>query len=181
MESSKNPYRIGVLTISDSSFRGEREDLSGRTIVELLLAGGLTAEKTAIVPDEEDMIVETLLLWCADGLDLILTTGGTGLYPRDVTPEATKRVVTKEVPGIAEAIRMEGLKETPMAMLSRGLAGIQGSTLIVNMPGSPKAVESAMRVITPVIRHAMDKLKGDATPCHVTKINEAGAIQNERR
>lgn len=160
-------YKIGVLTISDSSFRGERQDLSGRAIVELLLAEGLTVEKTAIVPDEEDMIVETLLLWCADGLDLVLTTGGTGLYARDVTPEATRRVMDREAPGIAEAIRMEGLKETPMAMLSRGLAGIRESTLIINMPGSPKAVESAMRVIMPVIRHAMDKLKGDTTPCHL--------------
>ncbi|MEZ0328439.1 MAG: MogA/MoaB family molybdenum cofactor biosynthesis protein [Dissulfuribacterales bacterium] len=162
-------YKIGVLTISDSSFRKEREDISGKTIINLLTKDGLAADKTAIVPDEADMISETLLLWCADGMNLILTTGGTGLYSRDVTPEATRRIMEREVPGIAEAIRMEGLKETPMAMLSRGLAGVRGSTLIINMPGSPKAVQSAMKVILPVIRHAMDKLQGDATPCHIKR------------
>lgn len=162
-------YKIGVLTISDSSFRGARDDLSGKTIANLLNSHGFAIEKTGIVPDEEDMIAETLLLWCANGLDLILTTGGTGLYTRDVTPEATRRVIEKEVPGIAEAIRMEGLKETPMAMLSRGLAGIRGTTLIINMSGSPKAVESAMQVILPALRHGLNKLKGDATPCHIKK------------
>lgn len=159
-------HRIGVLTISDSSFRGERNDLSGKIMETLLNSHGFAVEKTGIVPDEEDMIAETLLLWCANGLDLILTTGGTGLYSRDVTPEATHKVIDKEVPGIAEAIRMEGLKETPMAMLSRGLAGIRGTTLIINMPGSPKAVEAAIKVILPVLQHGLDKLKGDATPCH---------------
>lgn len=160
-------YKIGILTISDSSFRGEREDISGKAIEELLHAAGLAVEKTAIVPDEEDMIANTLMLWCQEGIDLILTTGGTGLYPRDVTPEATRRVIEKEVPGIAEAIRMEGLKETPMAMLSRAIAGVRGNTLIINMPGSPKAVTSAMNIIMPVLRHALNKLHGDSTPCHV--------------
>jgi len=153
--------RAGILTISDRSARGERTDASGPAIAEFLfarLAGEAVA--TAIVPDEVEAIRETLVDW-ADrlGLDLILTTGGTGFAPRDVTPEATRAVLQREAPGIPEALRAASLKITPHAMLSRAVAGIRGRTLIVNMPGNPKAVRENLEVLIPILPHALAVLQ----------------------
>lgn len=153
---------VGILTVSDRSYRGEREDLSG-PLIRQLVTGRLEAEVKleAVVPDERNVIADTLVVWCDEvGLDLILTTGGTGFAPRDVTPEATKDVIEKEVPGLAEAMRAEGLKATPHAMLSRAVAGIRGGSLIVNLPGSPKAVREGLEVILPAIPHGIEILKG---------------------
>lgn len=153
---------VGILTVSDRSYRGEREDLSG-PLIRQLVTGRLEAEVKleAVVPDERNIIAGTLVVWCDEvGLDLILTTGGTGFAPRDVTPEATKDVIEKEVPGLAEAMRAEGLRATPHAMLSRAVAGIRGGSLIVNLPGSPKAVREGLEVILPAIPHGIEILKG---------------------
>ncbi|MBI5212926.1 MAG: MogA/MoaB family molybdenum cofactor biosynthesis protein [Nitrospirae bacterium] len=154
---------IAVLTLSDKGSKGEREDKSGPAIAEMLKGIG-EVKYYDILPDERDLIKNKLLEY-ADKVDLILTTGGTGLSPRDVTPEATLSVIDREIPGIAEAMRMEGLKKTDRAMLSRAVAGVKGQTLIINMPGSPKAVREHMEVILNVIPHAIDKIKGDATEC----------------
>jgi molybdenum cofactor synthesis domain-containing protein len=148
--------RVGVLTISDRSAQGEAEDVSGPLI------GSLLQQRTSwsvvnqqVVPDEIGRIEATLRGWCAEGLDLILTTGGTGFAPRDVTPEATRRVIEREAPGIAEALRAESLKITRHAMLSRGVAGMTAQTLIINLPGSPKAVKESLDILLPVLPHAL--------------------------
>lgn len=158
--------RVGIITISDKGSRGEREDLSGKEIERLIRT--LPAEIVAyeIIPDEQDEI-ERLLKDFADekGLDLILTTGGTGVAPRDVTPEATRAVIEKELPGMAEAMRAESLKKTPHAMISRAVAGIRGQTLIINLPGSPKAVRENLAVVLPAIEHTISKIKGDPSEC----------------
>ena len=144
--------RGGVVTISDACARGEREDASGAALRELL---GTVADvvESRIIPDDRARIEETLRELAGMGLDLVLTTGGTGLGPRDVTPEATLAVVDRLVPGLAEAMRQESLRKTPHAMLSRGVAGARGRTLIVNMPGSPRAVWECFAVIGPVLAH----------------------------
>ncbi|HAK89796.1 MAG: molybdenum cofactor biosynthesis protein [Nitrospirae bacterium GWC2_46_6] len=154
---------IAVLTLSDKGSKGEREDKSGPAIAEMLKGIG-EVRHYDILPDERDLIKNKLLEY-ADKVDLILTTGGTGLSPRDVTPEATLDVIDREIPGIAEAMRMEGLKKTDRAMLSRAVAGVKGRTLIINMPGSPKAVKEHMEVILNVIPHAIEKIKGDTGEC----------------
>jgi molybdopterin adenylyltransferase len=153
---------VGILTVSDRSYRGEREDLSGPIIRDLVAERlGAEVKLEAVVPDERSIIAGTLIVWCDEvGLDLVLTTGGTGFAPRDVAPEATKDVIERETPGLAEAMRTEGLKVTPHAMLSRAVAGIRGSTLIVNLPGSPKAVREGLEVILPALLHGMEILKG---------------------
>jgi len=153
--------RAGVLTISDKGARGEREDTSGAAARVLLAEAGVEVVRVAIVPDERDRIADTLREWCADSLDLVLTTGGTGLAPRDVTPEATRAVLDYEVPGIAEALRADGLRRTPFAMLSRAVAGVRGRTLIVNMPGSERAVRENLAVLLPVLPHAIATLRGE--------------------
>ena len=154
-------YTVGVLTISDKGFQGQREDLSGPAIRRLVEQGGGQVARYLVLPDEHAEIARTLATWADEGvLDVVLTTGGTGLSPRDVTPEATKEVVRREVPGIAEALRSESLKKTPMAMLSRGIAGVRGRTLIVNLPGSPKAVAECLEVLLPVLSHAVETLRG---------------------
>jgi molybdenum cofactor synthesis domain-containing protein len=151
---------IGVLTISDGASKGERQDTSGetiRTMVAQLPDAALTAG--AIIPDEADQIAAVLREWSDEKhLKLVLTTGGTGLAPRDVTPEATKAVIERDAPGIAEAMRAISLQYTRMAMLSRGIAGTRGRTLIINLPGSPKAVKECLEYILPVLPHAINLL-----------------------
>ena len=157
---------VGILTISDRGWRGEREDRSGEAIKQVLAALDAHLVKYDIVPDEKDIISQKLVQWADnEGIDLIITTGGTGLSPRDVTPEATLAVVERIVPGFAEAMRAESLKKTPMAVLSRGMAGIRGSSLIINLPGSPKAVRECLDVILPALPHAIEVLKGEAVEC----------------
>jgi molybdenum cofactor synthesis domain-containing protein len=158
------PLRAGILTVSDKGARGEREDTSGAAIRELLGTIGGEVDRYEVVPDEREMIAGRLRAWSDEaGLDLILTTGGTGLGPRDVTPEATLAVIDFPVPGIAEAMRAEGLKHTPMSMLSRAVAGVRGRTLIVNLPGSPRGVRENLRVVLPVLTHAVELLRGEAS------------------
>ena len=160
-------YTAGILTVSDSATRGHRIDESGPVIRCLLEQHGYNVFLRKTVPDEKKEIRKVLIKWIDEASpDLILTTGGTGLTPRDVTPEATKSLIEREVPGIAEAVRIRGLDFTPRAMLSRGVAGVRGKTLIINLPGSPAAVAQGMEVILPVLKHALDKIKGDTTPCH---------------
>jgi molybdopterin adenylyltransferase len=152
--------RFGILTVSDRSARGERPDLSGPALVELVTAQGWKVERAAILADDLAELRKTLSVW-ADGaeLDVILTTGGTGFSPRDVTPEATRLVIERDAPGLAEAMRSESLKVTSHAMLSRALAGIRGKVLIINLPGSPKAAVENLKVILPVLVHAVELLQ----------------------
>ena len=159
-------FSVGILTISDKGWRGEREDLSGPEIRRLISGLPARVEAYEVIPDEEEIILQKLLDY-ADGkkLDLILTTGGTGLSPRDVTPEATRRVLHKEIPGMAEAMRAQAMKITPLAMLSRATAGIRGQSLILNLPGSPQAVRENLAVILPVLKHALEKVQGDPSDC----------------
>ncbi|MCX7788512.1 MAG: molybdopterin-binding protein [Spirochaetes bacterium] len=158
-------YRFAVLTASDKGSRGEREDTSGAFIKRALLPIGDTV-RYQIVPDEEDRIVKEIEELCdVQQVDLILTTGGTGFSPRDVTPEATRRVIQREVPGIPEALRMESMKKTPRAILSRGIAGIRGKTLIINLPGSTKAVEEHLTILFPLLEHALGILTGKEGEC----------------
>jgi len=160
--------RVGILTVSDRAFRGQREDLSGpllRRLVRDRLGAGVVAEE--VVPDEGEAIVACLVSWCDElSLDLILTTGGTGFAPRDVTPEATRQVLEREAPGLQEAMRLEGFRKNPHALLSRGVAGIRGRTLIVNLPGSPKAVQEGLEVILPALPHAVALLRDVAGDDH---------------
>ncbi len=158
--------KVGILTVSDKSSQGEREDLSGKKLKDYIKKLGWCLEQYQIIPDEKEKIVETLLNWCdREKLELILTTGGTGVYPRDVTPEATKEVLTKEVPGISEYIRFISYPHTPFAALSRGVSGIRGQTLIINLPGSPKAIEEIFPYLVEIIKHAISKIKGDSSEC----------------
>jgi len=153
--------RAVVITASDACARGEREDTSGAVLVQLLRELGAEIVDARILSDDLDPLAAVLMEFAdRDDVNLIVTTGGTGLGPRDNTPEATKRVIEREVPGIAEAIRAESLKVTPMAMISRGVCGVRSATLIVNLPGSPKAVKETFAVIAPVLSHAMDLLAG---------------------
>ena len=153
--------RVGILTISDRSARGERSDTSG-PLIQTLISERLNWDIVLvhIVPDDRAIIRDTLIAWCDDlKLNLILTTGGTGFAPRDVTPEATRAVIEREAPGLAEAMRADSLQKTPHAMLSRAVCGIRGITLIVNLPGSPKAVRENLDTILPAIPHAIDLLR----------------------
>lgn len=155
---------IAVLTLSDKGSAGEREDASGLLIQEIMKQIHAEVLYYDILPDEKDLIKEKLLHY-TEKVDLILTTGGTGLSPRDVTPEVTRAVVEREIPGIAEAMRIEGLKKTNRAMLSRAIAGVRGKTLIINLPGSPAAVREGLSAILDVIPHAVEKIKGDPSEC----------------
>ena len=154
--------RFGILTVSDRSSRGERPDLSGPALVEQVEALGWRVVLTDIVPDEVAVLTKILVRWCdSGGMDVILTTGGTGFSPRDVTTEATQSVIDRPAPGLAEAMRNESLKITPHAMLSRGVTGIRGRTLIVNLPGSPKAARENLEFLVPVLPHAVHLLDDD--------------------
>lgn len=158
-------FSIGVLTLSDKGSRGEREDESGRVLRQMVADLG-SVDRYEVIPDDQERIVQTLVRWVdQDRLDLILTTGGTGLTLRDITPQATARVLDYEVPGLAEAMRAASLQKTPHAMLSRALAGMRRTTLIINLPGSPKGVRENLEVVLPALPHALAKLKGDPSDC----------------
>jgi molybdopterin adenylyltransferase len=161
---SEQRIRFGVLTLSDRSARGEREDSSGPALASLIEKEGWPVLKQSLLPDEEPAIREILAAWADGGeLDVILTTGGTGFSPRDITPEATRAVIQREAPGLAEAMRAASLKVTPHAMLSRIVTGIRGRTLIINLPGSPKGAVENLQVILPVLPHAVQLLREDPT------------------
>ena len=159
-------FNAGVITVSDKGSRGEREDRSGQEIVSMLKGIGVNIAHSTIIPDEKDKIRE-ILIDCTDRmkLDLIITTGGTGVSPRDLTPDATLEVIDKEVPGMAEAMRRVSAAITPHAMISRAVVGIRGRSLIVNLPGSPKAVRENLTVILPALKHAVEKIRGDDAEC----------------
>lgn len=157
-------FNSGILTISDKGWRGERSDKSGKVIRDSLSPLNSQVVKYEIIPDEVDVIAGKLAEWADGGnVDVILTTGGTGLGPRDVTPEATLSIVDKEVPGFAEAMRAGTFKVTPFAILSRAVAGVRRKCLIINLPGSPKAVQECLEVILPAVPHAVEIIKGEVT------------------
>ena len=160
-------FGLGILTISTSGFQGEREDTSGQAIKEVLEPQGYQVVRYEIVSDDEDVIASRLAEWAdASDVDLIVTTGGTGLGPRDVTPEACLSIIDKEVPGLAEAMRANTLQFTPMAMLSRSMAGIRGHTLIITLPGSTKGVRECLDVVDHVLSHAMELLRSETVSEH---------------
>jgi molybdopterin adenylyltransferase len=163
-------FTLGVLTSSDMGAEGLREDTSGQAIKEIFLELGFSLARYEVVPDEKEIIAARLAEWADSGeVDLVITTGGTGLGPRDVTPEATQSVIARPVPGISEAMRQAGLRQTPMAMLSRGVSGLRGNCLIVNLPGSPRAVRECLESVVDVIPHALEtltKARVDKHPTH---------------
>jgi molybdopterin adenylyltransferase len=157
-------FSVGILTVSDKGSRGQRHDRSGEVIREVMSTLPSNVVKYDIVPDEKDIIADRLVEWADGGeVDLILTTGGTGLAERDVTPEATLSVIEKGVPGFGEVMRAKSLEKTPMAVLSRATAGVRGKSLIINLPGSPKAVKECLEAVLPAIPHAVDIIKGVIT------------------
>jgi molybdenum cofactor synthesis domain-containing protein len=161
-----NSLTACILTLSDKGSKGEREDISGSVARRLVESIGFNVKFYEILPDEKGQISDKLMEYTdKHGVDLIVTTGGTGLTPRDVTPEATRAVIEREIPGIAEAMRLEGLKSTPNSMLSRGIAGQRGKTLIINLPGNPSAVRDGLKVVLPVLKHAIEKIQGDPSEC----------------
>jgi molybdopterin adenylyltransferase len=157
---------VAILTVSDRGARGERaEDTSAMAIRELMQTLDAQIIAYSVVPDQSEAIEQALIAWADQGVMLVLTTGGTGLAPRDITPEATLRVIEREVPGIPEAMRAASLSHTPFAMLSRMVAGTRGRTLIINLPGSPRGVRENLAVILPALPHAIEKLQGDPSDC----------------
>jgi len=157
--------RVGIITMSDRSSRGEREDLSGPEIRKWAETKGYRVERQEIIPDDFDTIQSKLVELAGDGIELVLTTGGTGFAPRDVTPEATASIIDRPAPGFAEAMRRTSMEITPHAMLSRAVSGIRGRSLIINLPGSPKAVRENLAVIEKAIPHAVELLRGDVRDC----------------
>ena len=157
--------RVGIITVSDKGAKGEREDKSGPLIEEMMRERGFEVIFREIVPDEKEEIKALLLEGVKRGADLVVTTGGTGVSPRDITPEATREVIDRELPGFSEAMRMEGFKRTPHAIISRGVCGVRGRTLIVNLPGSPKGVREGLEVILPAIPHTVEKIRGEGGDC----------------
>jgi molybdenum cofactor synthesis domain-containing protein len=156
--------RIAILTISDACSRGERKDESGEVIAAWATKRGATIAARSLVPDETLDIVRTVSAWCdKDEADLVLTTGGTGLAPRDVTPEATRVILEREAPGIAEELRRHGTESTKYSMISRGVAGTRNRTLVVNLPGSPKGVEDGLKVLDQIVDHAVKLIRDEKT------------------
>jgi len=159
-------FPAGVLTISDKGSQGKRVDESGKTAAGLLQGAGFSVVQTRIVPDDRQQIAGTLAEWVdKDCLSLIVTSGGTGLSPNDVTPQAMKEVIDFEVPGMAEAMRAESFKKTPHAMISRAMVGVRKRCLIINLPGSPGGVRDNLSVVLPALKHALEKLAGDTSDC----------------
>jgi molybdopterin adenylyltransferase len=156
----------GVITVSDKGSRGERDDISGREIIRVLQEMSATVIEYEVIPDEKEIIKQKLTEY-TDGkkLDLVITTGGTGVSPRDLTPDATLEIIEKEIPGMAEVMRRESVAKTPHAMISRAIVGIRGQSLIINLPGSPKGAVENLSFIIPALEHAIDKIKGDETDC----------------
>ena len=152
--------RAAVVTVSDSVFRGQRRDGSGPAVAELLQKNGWTVVDSRVVADDLGVIVATLRELCSHGMEAIFTTGGTGLSPRDVTPEATRKVITREISGLAEHMRREGSRTAPTALLSRAVAGVCGTTIIVNLPGSPQGAVDSLKAVLPVLPHAADVAAG---------------------
>jgi molybdenum cofactor synthesis domain-containing protein len=159
-------FSAGILTISDRASRGKREDQSGKTAAQMLEEEGFSVLRRKIVPDDRRQIVDTLVQWVdSDCLSLIVTSGGTGLSPTDVTPQAMEQVIDYPVPGISESMRAASLKKTPHAMLSRAMAGVRQGCLIINLPGSPGGVKDNLSVVLPALKHALSKLGGDTSEC----------------
>jgi molybdopterin adenylyltransferase len=161
----KMGFKAVVITVSDRGSRGERQDGSGPAVEDILREMGSEIIGRRIIPDDREMIRRTLMEWCDSGTDLIVTTGGTGVSPRDVTPDATREVIDREIPGMAEAMRHQSAAITPHAMISRAIAGIRGRTLIINLPGSPKGARENLAVLRPALHHAIEKIKGDPSEC----------------
>lgn len=158
--------RAAILTISDKGFRGEREDRSGPVLREILHKAGFFIADFEVLPDDQPLLEQRLRHLADEScLDLVVTTGGTGVSPRDVTPDATLAVIDRPVPGMAEAMRANSLAKTPHAMLSRAVAGIRGQTLIINLPGSVKGAQENMEAVLPALDHALDKIQGDPSDC----------------
>jgi molybdenum cofactor synthesis domain-containing protein len=161
-------FTVGILTISDRAARGERVDESGPAARSMLAGGDAQVKESAMVPDERERIAGQLKVWADEvGLDVVLTTGGTGLGPRDVTPEATQDVIERAVPGLGELLRRATFEQSSTSVLSRGLAGVRGHTLIVNLPGSPRAVRECLAVLLPLLPHAVSMLRGGDHETHM--------------
>ena len=159
-------FRVGIITASDKGYKGEREDLSVKVIEEIVQSKGYKVERYTVLPDEENKLYEEMKYMSDElNIDLILTTGGTGFSKRDVTPEATMKAIERLTPGISEAIRYYSLQITPRAMLSRATSGIRGETLIINLPGSPKAVKESLEYIIDSLHHGLEILQGKASEC----------------
>lgn len=158
-------YQFAVLTMSDKGSRGEREDTSGRNLIAILEESGFVKAAYEIIPDKLEVIVDRLVALCDQEIPLIVTTGGTGVSPTDVTPEAMSKVIEREIPGMAELMRLESLKVTPRACLSRGRVGVRHKSLIVNLPGSKKAAEENLLAVKDVFEHAIEKILGDTSDC----------------
>ena len=159
-------FTAGIITVSDKGSQGKREDLSGPAIAEMLAGAAIVIKHTLIIPDKKDQIQKAIINFAdVKKLDLILTTGGTGVSPCDLTPDATLKVIDKEIPGMAETMRRQSMLITPHAMISRAVAGIRGRSLIINLPGSPKGAKENLAVILPALKHAIEKIKGDEADC----------------